>query len=285
MEKFEHKEYRDQLAKDLKNIPEHEERRDALHSEENSFRYVEAKERHVDDMNSFRESVKFKKAQEKIKEELHNLSLSDLIESHPELENLEAIPVNREGREMSIFRVKDSPEVGLLIWSKSKHQGGTQGRVRVQMSEPRLEKEKITLEYRSICGCCAPEFYDVEERFIENKPEYPENDNRDYSIIREELDEKLIEWQSSEEGKQNAEWRKEQKDKFRDLIQKYCEENNIKVLAVRKASNWIKNYGTIDGIEVIEVTDSEEVYERMGEDYSSPNRFTNKKTKNFEIRS
>src|SRR3989344_3957047 len=43
MEKFDFKEYRDQLAEDLKNIPNHDERKSVLESEKESARYKKAK--------------------------------------------------------------------------------------------------------------------------------------------------------------------------------------------------------------------------------------------------
>lgn len=48
-EKFQHQEYRDQLSKDLKNIEGHEDRKEALKSEKESWRYKAAKEAHKRD--------------------------------------------------------------------------------------------------------------------------------------------------------------------------------------------------------------------------------------------
>lgn len=53
MEKFDHKKYRDDLAKDLKNIPDHEERKTVLESEEESIRYRQAKGEHIKDVADF----------------------------------------------------------------------------------------------------------------------------------------------------------------------------------------------------------------------------------------
>lgn len=56
MEKFRHREYRDDLAEDLKNIPDHEERKAVLESEEESIRYKEAKSEHIKDVADFIEA-------------------------------------------------------------------------------------------------------------------------------------------------------------------------------------------------------------------------------------
>jgi hypothetical protein len=53
MEKFDHKDYRDDLAKDLKNIPNHKEREEALDLEKNSFRYEDAKKLHREDVRIY----------------------------------------------------------------------------------------------------------------------------------------------------------------------------------------------------------------------------------------
>ena len=49
MEKFDSQEYRDQLAKDLKSIPNHGDRKNALEKEKTSFRYDDAKQIHTEE--------------------------------------------------------------------------------------------------------------------------------------------------------------------------------------------------------------------------------------------
>lgn len=77
MEKHTHQEYRDDLAKDLKNIPDHQERRVALEEEKSSkirsVEYNEAKKAHVEEVNTQIEKRKLE-AYEKINGPLPNKS-------------------------------------------------------------------------------------------------------------------------------------------------------------------------------------------------------------------
>ena len=53
MEKFDHEGYRDQLAKDLKNTEDHEERREILESESGTVRYEKAETEHQNDREEY----------------------------------------------------------------------------------------------------------------------------------------------------------------------------------------------------------------------------------------
>jgi hypothetical protein len=271
MEKFNHKEFRDGLAQDLKSIPDHKERAEALDSEVGGFRYEKAQELHINDMNAFREQMSFKKREEAINKEIDELPIEQIIESHPELAEIEAIPLSREGRSISLFRVKESPEVAMPIWSQSKHRGGTQGRISIVFSEPRLQEKVARKEFRSTCACCPIETYDVDEPYVSNQPKWPEGDKRDFNLINQEYNEKMEDWRSSEEGENNAEWHEQKKIEFKEVIQKAYLENGIKCLAMRKADQWLKRFGPLDGVEVIEITRTENVYERLGEEWRRSN--------------
>ncbi len=54
MEKFDHENYRDSLAEDLKNVSSHAERKDALHKEKEGFRYGEAREKHLEEVEVYK---------------------------------------------------------------------------------------------------------------------------------------------------------------------------------------------------------------------------------------
>jgi hypothetical protein len=64
MEKFNGQNYRDNLAKDLKSIPDHEERAEALKSEQGSWRYVTAEERHLIAVGEHPEKMRLKRLKE-----------------------------------------------------------------------------------------------------------------------------------------------------------------------------------------------------------------------------
>lgn len=69
IEKFDHDEFRDQLAKDLKSIPDHKERKEVLESEQGGARYKEAKTEHIKDIEAFQELLKTSEG----KAEVYNL--------------------------------------------------------------------------------------------------------------------------------------------------------------------------------------------------------------------
>jgi hypothetical protein len=64
MEKFNDIRYRKDLAKDLKSIPDHEERAEALESEQGSWRYVTAEERHLIAVGEHPEKMRLKRLKE-----------------------------------------------------------------------------------------------------------------------------------------------------------------------------------------------------------------------------
>src|SRR3989338_5324393 len=68
MEKFKHEQYRSQLAKDLKNIEDHGERKEVLESEQESSRYKTAKEKHLVDVAAHPEKVRTARLEELEKE-------------------------------------------------------------------------------------------------------------------------------------------------------------------------------------------------------------------------
>ena len=57
IENFDNQQYRDNLAEDIKHIPDHEERRIALEKEKQSFRYNEAEALHGEDVREKHEGV------------------------------------------------------------------------------------------------------------------------------------------------------------------------------------------------------------------------------------
>lgn len=264
-EKFEHQEYRDQLAKDLGSIEDHGDRRKALKSEKESWRYKLANERHIKDAAALRGE----KAREEICAELDEMPIEDIIESHPEFaEKIEAIRLEKEGWEISLVRDKMVPELAFPVWSKSKHRGGTLGAIELDVPEPRLKEGSIRMEFRSVCACCSSEARGLESPFKTNYPKYQEykgHDGESAEAVRaiqshefKKYEKEIEQWKKSTEGQKDAKWQEEIKRKYKEVMQNACTQNGIKYLAMRLRDGekvWDEHYGKLNGVKMLEIAE------------------------------
>lgn len=277
MEKFKHEQYRDQLAKDLKGVENHEERASALESEKEGWRYKLAKERHTTDLAALHEEKRLEGAKKEILKELDERPVEELIQSHPELaEKIESIRLKKDGQEISLVRDKTTPEMAFPVWSKSKHRGGTMGKIYLNVPESRLPEGEVNMEFRSVCACCGTETYGLKSPFQTQHPKYPEYKKQEgesenafrtrHDREAKQYEEDLKIWKESEEGKKDAEWHEEKKQEYKQAMQDACTENGIKYVAMRKGAKlWSERYGAIEGVEMMEMADTEEVRQKMNE--------------------
>lgn len=84
MEKFKHQKYRDQLAEDLKNIEDHDERKAVLEGEQESPRYKKAKEMHLEDVAAHPEKVRQARIEELEQESKMIDFLKEVLEKEEE---------------------------------------------------------------------------------------------------------------------------------------------------------------------------------------------------------
>lgn len=295
MEKFKHEQYRDQLAKDLKGIENHEERATALESEKEGWRYKLAKEKHTTDLAALHEEKRLEKIKKEILKELDEKPVEELIQLHPELaEKIEAIRLKKDGQEISLVRDKTKPEMAFLVWSKSKHRGGTLGRIYLNVPESRLPEGEVNMEFRSVCACCGTETYGLESPFRTQHPKYPEYKKQegesDYTFKTrhdreaKQYEEDVKKWKEFEEGKKDAEWHEAKKQEYKQAMRDACTENGIKYVAMRKGTRlWNERYGAIEGVEMLEMAEPDEVRQKMDEINASAGK--EKSDFSFEISS
>lgn len=267
-ENFKHQEYRDQLAEDLVNIDDHEERRKALEHEKGGWRYKMAEERHIPEIANLREQKRIEKETEerkarieKIKKEIYSelkdVPVGEIIDAHPEIsEEIEVIPLKKDGYEVVLLRDRAVPEIAFPIFALSELSGRTSGHVYVDFPDSRLpEGESMRMDYNSICTCCSPETQGIESPFEKNRPDLRKfSDVNKWSLA-------VAEWEKTDEGQKDAEWREQKKQEFHQLMQKTCTDNGIQVLKMRKAEGWERSYGPIAGVD----------FRETGEDGSGEN--------------
>lgn len=244
-------------------------------NEENS-RLDITQEQYVELHDGMNEDI-FQKAIPEIRKELDELSVEEIIKARPDLsEKFEAIRLEKEGQEVSLFRSKMIPELAFAIWSKSKHRGGTQGKVWLNVPDQRLPKN-VEMEFRSVCACCSSEAYGLESPFRSSFPEHPSikdaegKDKSDY-IFKKEVEEygkERRKWEQSEEGQKDTEWCNQKKQEFVDAMQNACNQNGIKYLVMRKGpSNWEEHYGSpLNGVVMLEIGDGgkEKIVDKINE--------------------
>ena len=88
MEKFDHKDFRDDLARDLKKVEDHDERKEALEHEKKGFRYEPAKKEHLKDAEFFRSildssEMKAEEMSKKLFRDFFGEKYAELAESGP----------------------------------------------------------------------------------------------------------------------------------------------------------------------------------------------------------
>lgn len=66
-------------------------------------------------------------------------------------------------------------------------------------------------------------------------------------------------WDKSEDGQKNQEWNEQKKREYKKAVQESCTKNGVRYLILRKAEKWAENYGALDGVTMVEITDSDEV--------------------------
>jgi hypothetical protein len=198
----------------------------------------------------------------KILEQLMALPIQEIIAADSKLSNLfEAIEIPWKGRPQALFRLKSKPEVALPIWSQSKYSGGTRGAVLLQVKRPNELKvawdknnpdNGLVLEFRSLCACCNPAKYGVESPFLANKPDWSDK-------------ERLIDWENSTEGLAHKEWEITLRNDYAKALESTCTANGINTLILRRADTWISvNGNELLGIEMVEVTERDLVYQKLG---------------------
>ena len=232
--------------------------------------------REMEQVFSKREEEKFGKIRREIEKEIDEMPMEEIIKSYPELAGrLESIHLDREGRDISFFRDRRMPELAFMVWSKPKHAGGTRGRVNLDLPEPRLP-DGLEVEFRSVCACCGSETYGLESPFRKNLPEYPtkkklEGESDSQTDVRYEHEMKEYrkahtEWENSEDKQKDTEWQEQQKQEYKESVQKACADNGIKYLVMRKGEpNWKSHYGDLEGVKMLEVTNDHRINAVMDE--------------------
>ncbi len=232
--------------------------------------------REMEQVFSRREEERLGKIRVEIRKELDELPIEELIQIYPELaEKIETIRLATEGREISLVRQKEAPELAIPVWSKSKHRGGTQGRILLNIPESRLSKGSIKMEFRSVCACCSSETYGLESPFRANHPKYPEykkaEGEDDYTFkARHDREVKQYEaekkkWDASKEAQKDKEWEEQKKQEYADAMRNAVMQNGIKYVAMRKRTRWAERYGQIEGVEFMEITEDDDVRAKINE--------------------
>jgi len=137
-------------------------------------------------------------------------------------EQLELIPLEREGQRIELLRVKSMPELAFAMWSNE--QQGTYTQLRF-----RLQDGGVSRHYTVVCACCGSECYGLECPNKEAKYDDPA----------------VVEWRQGEAGK------------FKEVLAKTCKENGISVLFFRRASAWENHYGSVADLQIVEASEGE----------------------------
>lgn len=272
-ERFEHQNYRDQLAKDLSNIEDHEERRAVLESEKGSRRYKTAEERHGEDRNAFLEEKHMKENERKVREEFQGKTIKEVVQSYPEFaENIKVVQLEGEWGVSLVFE-KGIPDIAYLVWDKPSYRG-TYGKILLTIPEPRMSDQVIKIKYDAVCGHCNTELRD--NRSLLKRFNCPvEEEGRTY----EEAQKMRKEWEKTEEAQKYRELCEQKKIEFKKAVQKACTENGIKYLAMgagelkfggedqpeKDWKNWESNYGLLEGVETVGITRFAEIKDLIEE--------------------
>jgi len=252
--------------------------------------------REMEQAFSKREEDRLEAIRQEIRKELDELPIEQILQSHPELaEKIEAIRLEKDGQEISLIRQKGSPELAIPVWSKSKHRGGTQGRVLLNVPESRLPKGMLRMEFRAVCACCGSETYGLESPFRTTHPKYPEYKKaegesesefkvrHDREVKKYEGEEKI--WKESDEAKKDTEWHAQKKQEYKEALQNACTQNGIKTLVMRNGERvWADHYGALEGVDMMEITDEEKVHGKMDELRTLSGQ-DKEKVPSFEVRS
>ena len=155
-------------------------------------------------------------------------TLGELIKLH-RLNKLEVIPIKKEGDRIVLFREKSMPLAFALF---SKLETCTQGGVV-------LKFKKEGRKFSMVCACCSNEVYGVKRPFDYN----PDEDSKEY--------------------KENTKFEKQKAKEFKNVIQKVCNEKGIRTLVMRKANRWDKKYGSLVGVDILEITDTSKIEQEI----------------------
>lgn len=143
--------------------------------------------------------------------------LGNTIERTIFAEQLELIPLDREGQRIELLRLKSMPELAFVMWSNEGQ--GTYTQLRFK-----LQDGGVSGHYTVVCACCGSEWYGLEYPDKEAKHDAPE-------VVA---------------------WRQDKAVEFKEVLVKTCKENGISVLFFRRASAWEKHYGITEGLEIVE---------------------------------
>lgn len=272
MEKFKHEQYRDQLAKDLKGVENHEERSNALESEKEGWRYKLAKERHTPDLAEKRLS----KVKEETLKELYETPIEEIIQSHPEIaEKIQAIRLKIDGLEVSLVREKTTPERAFAAWSKPQYNNGSMGTLYLNVPESRLPEGQVNLKFISVIPGAVTENYGLGRPVQTQFPKHPDYNNMEggrnidvrkamFKALDKRFGEDIKKWEESEEGKKSAEWHEEKRQGFKQAMQDACVENGIKCVVLGGQTKfWNEQYGAIEGVEMMDMRDVDGVRQRL----------------------
>lgn len=200
-----------------------------------------------------------------IKKELRDIPIEDIISSHPELaEHVEAIPLGLEDVPISLIRMRGVPSFAIAVWSKSKIRSATRGGVLLQVPDARLPAGIPHIAgFQAICACCQSEVHGLQSPFQAHMPEFSRG-NVPFERAVELYNGAMKEWRTTDDGQRDAEWHNEKKRAYRDAIQRVSTEHGIKFLGMRKGEDtWIKNYGALEGVEMMEITEIDAVQGKM----------------------
>jgi hypothetical protein len=148
------------------------------------------------------------------------LSIHEVVKTAIHAEDVELIDVPVEGEAVTLLRNKTMPEYAFVMWVSQETGTSTQ----MSFNLPNDEKSDY---YPVVCACCRSEVFGVKggPQILTNSKE--ERDARDA-------------------------WEEPKRVAFKAAIESTCQANGISTLFMRKAHQWEKRYGCIDGVQCAE---------------------------------
>jgi hypothetical protein len=207
----------------------------------------------------------------RIDKELRNLSIVEIIESHPELaEKMEALSFEADGADLSLLRLQGFMDTAFLLDSEfgyltsdgkggyySQSSGSSRGVEIENVSVPNMDL-KVPLKLSSTCTCgssgCQRKIFG-NDPFVSEREQYRFDHQDDlkfeYRLSTEEKRQKQQQgWLKTEAGKAQNEWLMHKRESFRQALQEVCRLNNITRIVMRYPQEWLNG---IEGVEIIEI--------------------------------
>ncbi|KKP32765.1 MAG: hypothetical protein A2312_01565 [Candidatus Staskawiczbacteria bacterium RIFOXYB2_FULL_32_9] len=154
---------------------------------------------------------------QELEKQIGQYSLDALLESMPENERPEVIPVRENGDRIVLVRSKDLPQCAFLVYA------GDRAGTYYQLSF-NLLNGICSRQYTLVCICCSLETQGIE------KP-------------------------ADVTGEQVESWKKCLRQEFRALLESACKSYGVKSVFVRLPKAWANKYDAIDGVAIVDGKD------------------------------